>query len=79
VEVPIVGWTYADNPFSSHPDRLEAFVADVLREELLQKPREILTRGFAGVRDQRATGCCWGSSVTGSGSRGCAQRTCWEN
>ena len=55
VEIPTVGWTYADDPFSSHADRLKAFVADVLREELLQKPREILTTAFAGMRDQRAT------------------------
>jgi hypothetical protein len=55
VEIPIVGWTYADDPFSSHADRLKAFVADVLKEELLQQPREILTTALAGVRDRRAT------------------------
>jgi hypothetical protein len=54
VTIPVVGWTYAADPFSFPVDRLETFVAGVLKEELLQEASAILTTGLAGVRDRRA-------------------------
>lgn len=54
VTIPVVGWTYADEPFSFPLDRLKSFVMHMLNEELLQWPQEVVKTVLVGGRDERA-------------------------
>ena len=54
VTLQVRGWIYAEEPFALPPERLGSFVAQVLRDEFLARPEDVLTTVLGGVRDQRA-------------------------
>lgn len=53
VTIPLLGWTYQDDPAAVPLDRLKQFVVGILNEEYLQDSREVL-KALGGIEDRRA-------------------------